>query len=150
MFYLQTAYSWIIFFKSIMTNCLFTGLFNPSYLMTLLIYLDLHIILVFPQVYWHITLYKFKMYNVMTWYKYVLWNDYHIRLVNTSFQFSSVQLLSHVRLFATPWITACQASLSITNSRSLLKLMSIESDVPSSHLILCRPLLLLLPIPPFT
>ena len=57
--------------------------------------------------------------------------------------FSSVQLLSRVRLFATPWITARQASLSITNSRSLLKLMSIESVMPSSHLILCRPLLLL-------
>ena len=63
-------------------------------------------------------------------------------------QFSSVQSLSHVRLFATPWITAHQASLSITNSWSLLKLMSIESVMPSSHLILCRPLLLLSPIPP--
>ena len=61
---------------------------------------------------------------------------------------SSVQSLSHVRLFATPWITACQASLSITNSQSLLKLMSIRSVMPSSHLILCRPLLLLPPIPP--
>ena len=57
--------------------------------------------------------------------------------------FSSVQLLSHVRLFATPWTTARQASLSITNSRNLLKLMSIESMMPSNHLILCRPLLLL-------
>ena len=56
-------------------------------------------------------------------------------------QFSSVQLLSCVLLFATPWITACQASLSITNFRSSLKLMSIESVMPSSHLILCRPLL---------
>ena len=64
------------------------------------------------------------------------------------FQFSSVQSLSHVRLFATPWIAACQAFLSITNSRSSLKLMSIESVMPSSHLILCRPLLLLPPIPP--
>ena len=64
------------------------------------------------------------------------------------FQFSSVQPLSRVRLFATPWITACQASLSITNSWSLLKLMSIESVMPSSHLILCHPLLLLPPIPP--
>ena len=58
------------------------------------------------------------------------------------------QSLSRVQLFATPWITAHQASLSITNSRSLFKLMSIESVMPSSHLILCRPLLLLLPIPP--
>ena len=60
----------------------------------------------------------------------------------------SVQSLSRVRLFATPWIAACQASLSITNSWSSLRLMSIESVMPSSHLILCRPLLLLPPIPP--
>ena len=65
-----------------------------------------------------------------------------------SVQFSSVQSLSHVRLFATPWITAREASLSITNSRSLLKLMPIESVMPSSHLILYCPLLLLTPIPP--
>ena len=63
-------------------------------------------------------------------------------------QFSSVQSLSRVRLFATPWITARQASLSITNSRSSLRLKTIESVMPSSHLILCRPLLLLPPIPP--
>ena len=63
-------------------------------------------------------------------------------------QFSSVQLLSHVWCFATPWIAACQASLYITNSQSLLKLMSIESVVPSSYLILCCPLLLLPPILP--
>ena len=63
-------------------------------------------------------------------------------------QFSSVQLLSPVQPFATPWIAACQASLSITNSQRLLKFMSIESMMPSSHLILCRPLLLLPPIPP--
>ena len=65
-----------------------------------------------------------------------------------SVQFSSVQLLSRVQLFVTLWITACQASLSITNSRSLLKPMSIESVMPSNHLFLCRPLLLLPPIPP--
>ena len=59
------------------------------------------------------------------------------------FQFSSVQSLSHVRLFATPWTAACQASLSIANSQSLPKLMSIESVMPSNHLILCCPLLLL-------
>ena len=58
-------------------------------------------------------------------------------------QFSSVQLLSRVWLFATPWITARQASLSITNSQSLPKPMPIESLMPSSHLILCHPLLLL-------
>ena len=61
---------------------------------------------------------------------------------------SSVQLLSRVRLFATPWIAAHQASLSITNSWSSLKLTSIELVMPSSHLILCRLLLLLPPIPP--
>ena len=61
---------------------------------------------------------------------------------------SSVQSLSHVWLFTTPWIAARQASLSITISRTSLKLMSIESVMPSSHLILCPPLLLLSPIPP--
>ena len=55
----------------------------------------------------------------------------------------SVQSLSHVWLFVTPWTAACQASLSITSSQSLLKLMSIESVMPSNHLILCHPLLLL-------
>ena len=64
------------------------------------------------------------------------------------FHFSSVQSLSRVQLFATPWITAHQASLSITNSRSSPRLTSIESMMPSSHLILCLPLLLLPPIPP--
>ena len=63
-------------------------------------------------------------------------------------QFSSVQSLSRVRPFVTPWIAACQASLSITNPQSLLKLMPIKSVMHSSHLILCRPLLLLPPIPP--
>ena len=62
--------------------------------------------------------------------------------------FSSVQSLSRVRLFATPWITARQASLPITNSQSLLELMSIESVMPSNHLVLCRHLLLLPPVPP--
>ena len=65
-------------------------------------------------------------------------------LATTTFpdvQFSSVQSLSYVRLFVTPWTAAHQASLSITNSRSLLKLMSTESVMPSNHLILCRPLL---------
>ena len=68
-----------------------------------------------------------------------------IPLENYSFKttkLSSVQSLSRVRLFATPWIAACQASLSTTNSWSLFKLMSIESVMSSNHLILCRPLLL--------
>ena len=65
-----------------------------------------------------------------------------------SIQFSSVQLLSHVWLFVSPWIAARQASLSITNSQSIPKLMSIELVMPSNHLILCHPFLLLPPIPP--
>ena len=69
-------------------------------------------------------------------------------LTEIGFQFRSVQSVSRVRLFATPWIPARQASLSITNSRSSLRLTSIESVMPSSHLILCRPLLLLPPVPP--
>ena len=72
----------------------------------------------------------------------IKWHDHdHI------FQFSSVQSISHVQLFVTQWIAAHQASLSIINFQSSLKLMSIESVMPSSHLILCRPLLLLPPIP---
>ena len=61
---------------------------------------------------------------------------------------SSVQLLSHVQLFVTPWTAACQASLSITNTWSLLKLMSTELVMPSNHLILCHPLLLMASIFP--
>ena len=68
--------------------------------------------------------------------------------VISAYVFFSVQSLSRVQLFTTPWTAACQASLSITSSRSLLKLMSIELVMPSSHLILCRPLLLLPPILP--
>ena len=74
------------------------------------------------------------------------WNDLSLDFFFV--QFSSVQSLSRVWLFVTPWIIACQASLSITNSWSSPKLMCIESVMPSSHLILCRPLLLLPPIPP--
>ena len=73
---------------------------------------------------------------------------FSLSLFLLSVQFSSVQLLSHVLLFAIPWIAACQASLSITISQNLLRLMSIESMMPSSHLILGRPLLLLPSIPP--
>ena len=72
----------------------------------------------------------------------VLW------LSHFHFHFSSVQSLSRVQLFATPWIAPRQASLSITDSRSSLRLTSIESEMPSSRLILCRPLLLLPPIAP--
>ena len=80
------------------------------------------------------------------------WKELTLHLVTTLYSFNvqirSDQSLSHVRLFVTPWIAACQASLSITNSRSSLRLTSIESVMPSSHLILCCPLLLLPPIPP--
>ena len=69
-------------------------------------------------------------------------------LLHTYYQCSSVQVLSRVWLFANSWIAACQASLYITNSRSSPKFMCIESVMPSSHLILCHPLLLLCPIPP--
>ena len=78
-------------------------------------------------------------------------NEFSIRSIHQSALFiciSSVQSLSRVRLSATPWLSARQASLSITNTQSLPKLMSIDSVMPSSHLILCRPLLLLPPIPP--
>ena len=78
--------------------------------------------------------------NIYSWY----FNVHSSHLFSMQ-QFSSVQLLSCVWLFATPWTAAHQASLSITNSRSLLKLMSIESVMPSNHHILCHPLLLLLP-----
>ena len=71
-----------------------------------------------------------------------------MNILQVSVQVSSIQSLSQVWLFATPWIAAHQASLSITNSQSLLKLMSMELVMPSSHLILCHPLLLLPPIPP--
>ena len=76
--------------------------------------------------------------------------NFHFRLLHLIFlfNFSSVQSLSCVRLFETPWTASCQASLSITNSQSSLKLTSIRSVMPSSHLMLCCPLLLLLPIPP--
>ena len=77
-----------------------------------------------------------------------LFQNLHPIVLYLWLQFSSVQSLSHVWLFVTPWIVARQASLSITNSQSSLRLMSIESVMPSSHLILCRPLLLLPPISP--
>ena len=74
--------------------------------------------------------------------------SYCNKTVFNSLQFTSVQLFSRVQLFVTPWIATYQASLSITNSRSSPKLICIELVMPSSHLILCRPLLLPPPIPP--
>ena len=79
-----------------------------------------------------------------TWVSCIAGRCYYLSHI----QFSSVQSLSRVQLFVTPWIAAHQASLSITNSRSSLKFTSIELVMPSSHLILCRPLLLLPQIPP--
>ena len=82
----------------------------------------------------------------LIWFFYFLSYFIQSQLV----QFSSVQSLSRVRLFVTPWIAAHQAFLSNTNSRSSLKLTSIKLVMPSSHLILCRPLFFLPPIPPST
>ena len=82
------------------------------------------------------------------WVRRVRNNWTQIYTQTHTIHFSSVQSLSHVWLFGTPWITACQASLSIINSWGSLKLMSIESVMPSSHLILCRPLVLLPSVPP--
>ena len=87
-----------------------------------------------------------SVFNVLSFIYFVICSLLIIYL--TYLQFSSVQSLSRVWLFATPWIAARQASLTITNSRSSLKLTSIESVMPSSHLTLCRPLFLLPPIPP--
>ena len=76
------------------------------------------------------------------------WRYFYCSLLSYRYIVLSIQSLSHVQMFVTPWITTGQASLSITNCQSLPKLMSIESVMPSSHLILCCPLLFLPPIPP--
>ena len=89
----------------------------------------------------HVSLQRIKCRKFLSYFS-LIW------LLCLSVQFSSVQSLHHVRLFVTPWIAARQASLSITNSRSSPKLMCIKSVMPSNHLILCCPLLLLPPIPP--
>ena len=89
----------------------------------------------------------------MIWMKFLIQSQPCINGISptlSQYQIRSDQSLSRVRLFATPWIEARQASLSITNSRSSPRLTSIESVMPSSHLILCCPLLLLPPIPPST
>ena len=93
--------------------------------------------------------FKLKWYphNLIMMKYAVQWHSIHAKLAHPS-SLSSVQSLSRVRLFATPWIAARQASLSTTISRSSLKLTSIESVMPSSHLILCHPLLFLPPVPP--
>ena len=101
--------------------------------------------------------FDFRDHRLLAWFKIMLTTRL-LRCFKRSFvwrwggsvQFSSVHLLSCVRLFAISWTAAYQASLSITNSQSLLKLMSIESVMPSNHLFLCRPLLLLPSIFPST
>ena len=98
-----------------------------------------------PGVYW---LHTFAFQSSIMKRKSFLVVNSRRSCTSSSVQFSSVQLLSRVRHFATPWIAALQASLSNTKSQSSLKLTSIESVMLSSHLILCRPLLLLPPIPP--
>jgi len=79
--------------------------------------------------------------SLFHWYMSVILCQYQFWNLEVRLYFLSFQLLSHVRLFLTPWTAASQASLSIINSWSLLKLMSIESVMPSSHLTLCHPLL---------
>ena len=91
---------------------------------------------------------KFLIKRIKRSHIHVTPKSYLTRLCPFISSVSSVQSLSCVRLFATAWIAACQASLSITNSWTLLKPMSIESVISSSHFILCHPLLLLPPIPP--
>ena len=93
-----------------------------------------------------VLLFFFFLSNVIDFCSLILQIYFHPQPRNS--QFSSVQSLNRVQLFAAPWIAAHQASLSITDSQSLLKLMSIELVIPSSHLILCHSLLLLPPIPP--
>ena len=91
-----------------------------------------------------ITMWKFFLVSVCNWsffiHSFKFWECSKSTAKDISVQLGLVQSLSHVQLFATPWTAALQASPSITNSCSLLKLMSIESVMPSNHLILCRPL----------
>ena len=94
------------------------------------------------------SLFHFKLPNLVCIEQYKIDGIVSDGSRNMEAEFSSVQLLSRVWLFASPWIAACQASLSSTNSQSLPKLTCIESVMPSSHLILCHPLPLLPPIPP--
>ena len=80
-----------------------------------------------------------RIHNTKSGIGFLIINASFIFIVMTELRFSSVQSLSHVRLIATPWTAACQASLSITNSQGLLKLMSVTSVMPSNHLILSSP-----------
>ena len=112
----------------------------------------LHLVKIFRKPYWLLVWLLFLL--LFSSNEHLFWDYLSMLQVKVEFQsslllqFSSVQSLSRVQLFETPWIAACQASLSVTNSRSSLRLTSIKSVMPSSHLILCCPLLLLPPIPP--
>ena len=88
------------------------------------------------------SLFSFNLCYIPVYMYYPIIEKSFIPDTNWIFQFSSVQLLSCLWFFATPWTAACQASMPITNSQSLLKLMSIESMIPANHPILCHPLLL--------
>ena len=90
----------------------------------------------------------YSKFGLLKWFAGNIRDHFYSELWLELIMLQSVQSLSCVRFFATPWIAARQAFLSITNSWSSLKFMSIESVMPSSHLIFCRPLLLLTPIPP--
>ena len=108
-------------------------------------------LLLLPSIFPNLRVFSDKSVLPIRWIKYCISASASFLPMNglvVSVQFSTVGLLSHVWLFAAPWITARQPSLSITNSRGSPKLMSVESVMPSSHLILCCPLLLLPPIPP--
>ena len=99
----------------------------------------------------HMAVLSLQLFNIMLWWLgEMIKSAWLVKegIPSITIGFSSVQSLSHVQLFATPWIAARQASLSITNSRSSLKLTSIKPVMPSSHLLLCHPLFLLPPIPP--
>ena len=98
--------------------------------------------------YWWVGLCSFPVIYLGANYKAMPKNAQTTTQLHSSHMFISVQSLSRVRIFATPWTAAHQAFLSITNSWSSLRLMSIKSVMPSNHLILCCPLLLLPPIPP--
>ena len=108
--------------------CLLVGAFNP---LTFIVIIDIYVPIAIFLIVWG-------------WFG----RSFFFSCISWLYQFSSVQSLSRVRFFATPWITARQASLSITNSRSSSRFRSIKSVMPSSYLILCHPLLLLSPIPP--
>ena len=98
-------------------------------------------VLFFYIFYFYIAYFYFFLRKIALFNSFFFFFLYHINVF--LIQFSSVQSLSRVLLFVTPWAATCQASLSIINSQSLLKLMSIESVMTSNHLILCRPLILL-------